>query len=330
MTSAGGPAANFEPLRISLYRPQNQLGDLLLNVPAIRAIRERFPRAHVTLVVGPQNAAAVLGQPWANEVRVLDARGFLGALRAAVPRGPRPDLAVYFTTVSYSKGGALSVRASRARERLGFDPARYGMKDMAGLTRAIPYPTETLHQSELCWALAAAVGSGPPPPPPHFIPDPALAGVAPAGVTYVHPGAGKPKNRWRADRFAAVVRELLGRGREVLWIEGPQDGGCVDAATQALGRSLPTVRGESIAHLAARFSKADLYLGNDTGPLHLAGAVGCPTVGLYGWSNPAEWAPVGRLVRSVRAADHSLDSITPTDVLDTALPLLTEERCATA
>jgi ADP-heptose:LPS heptosyltransferase len=80
--------------------------------------------------------------------------------------------------------------------------------------------------------------------------------------------------------------------------------------------------------LAARFARAALYIGNDTGPLHLAGATGCPTVGVYGWTDPAEWSPVGRCVRSVRAEDGKLESIEPRDVLDIALPLLTEERCA--
>ena len=80
--------------------------------------------------------------------------------------------------------------------------------------------------------------------------------------------------------------------------------------------------------LAARFARAALYVGNDTGPLHLAGAVGCPTVGVYGWTDPAEWKPVGRCVRSVRAADARLESVEPRDVLGAALPLLDEERCA--
>lgn len=329
MTAAGGSTAESDPRRIHLFRPQNQLGDLLLNVPAIRSIRERFPLAHLTLIVGKQNAAAVAGQRWADEIRVVDASDVLGTLRGAIPRGTRPDLAVYFTTVSYSKGGAFLVRASRARERIGFDPARYGKRDLAGLTRALPYPERPLHQSEVSWTLASAVGAGPPPPPPHFIPDPALLAAAPSGVVYLHPGAGKVKNRWPAERFAVVARELLARGRDVLWIEGPQDHGCVEDATAVLGTSLPTLRGEPIANLAARFARASLYVGNDTGPLHLAGAVGCPTVGLYGWSDPAEWSPVGGSVHTVRAADRTLTAISPTEVLDAALPLLMEERCAT-
>ena len=330
MIAAPGSNHESEPRRIHLFRPQNQLGDLLLNVPAIRSIRERYPRAFITLTVGRQNAAAVLGQSWVDELRVVEPGDVLGLVRSAFPRGGRPDLAVYFTTVSYSKGGGLLVRASRARERIGFDPARYGKRDHAGLTRALPYPERTLHQSEVSGILAAAAGAGPPPPPPHYIPDSKLAATAPAGAVYLHPGAGKVKNRWPAERFGAAARELTGRGLDVQWIEGPQDSGCVQAAAAALGKALPVVRSEPIDRLAARFSRASLYIGNDTGPLHLAAATGCPTVGLYGWSDPAEWSPVGRCVRSVRAADRSLESIDAAQLLDTALPLLMEERCVTA
>jgi ADP-heptose:LPS heptosyltransferase len=91
---------------------------------------------------------------------------------------------------------------------------------------------------------------------------------------------------------------------------------------------LPVVRGEPIPMLAARFSRAALYIGNDTGPLHVAGATGCPTIGIYGWTDPAEWRPVGRCVRSVRAADGKLESVEPRDVLEVAWPLLSGERCA--
>jgi heptosyltransferase-3 len=310
------------PRRIHLYRTHNQFGDLLLNVPAIRAVRERFPRARITLVVGRQNAAAVQGQAWADEVRVVDTRNFLGTLAAAARRGPRPDLSIYFSTVSYSRSGALLTAWSGAPVRVGFDPARWGERDAARLTRALPFPESAPHQSEISMALARAVGAERRPPPPHFVPDRSALERAPEGAVYLHPGAGKLKNRWPADRFATVARELRARGHEVWLLEGPQDQGTTDAVRDALGAALPLVRGESIAHLAGRFARAALYVGNDTGPLHLAGAVGAPTVGIYGWTDPGEWAPVGRLVRSVRAADGLLDSVRAKDVLDAALPLL--------
>lgn len=330
MPETAQPPATPNPRRIHLYRPQNQLGDLLLNVPAIRAVRERFPDAHVTLVVGGQNADAVLGQPWADVIRVVRTRNFLGALRASIPGGPRPDLAIYFTTVSYSKSSAFLVARSGAPERVGFDPVRYGERDGARLTRVVPFPEGRAHQSEVSLALARAVGATRTPPPPYYLLDASLLPGIPEGIAYLHPGAGKLKNRWDARGFAAVAGELLARGLAVSLLEGPQDAGTVAAVESALGRSLPAVRGEAIPMLAARFARAVLYVGNDTGPLHLAGAVGCPTVGIYGWSDPAEWAPVGACVRSVRAPDGSLDSVTARDVLDAALPLLDEVPCGRA
>jgi ADP-heptose:LPS heptosyltransferase len=317
------------PRRIHLYRPQNQLGDLLLNVPAIRAVRERFRGAHVTLVVGRQNAAAVLGQPWADEVRIVETKNFAGVLSAALRRGRRPDLALYFTTVSYSRSGGLLAAWSGARERVGFDPARWGARDAARLTRVVPFPDGAPHQSEVSMALARAVGALDRPPPPYFVPDPALAARAPDGAVYLHPGAGKLKNRWPAERFAIVAREFLASGRDVRLLEGPQDAGTTEAVAAALGTTLPVVRGESIAQLAARFARAALYVGNDTGPLHLAGAVGAPTVGIYGWTDPREWSPVGRLVGAGRAADARLESIEPGAVLDAALPLLAARSATT-
>jgi ADP-heptose:LPS heptosyltransferase len=322
------PGLAEPPRRIHLYRTHNQFGDLLLNVPAIRAVREAWPGARVTLIVGRQNAAAVLGQPWADEIRIADTRNALGVLGAAWPLRPRPDLSVYFTTVSYSKSGALLARVCGARERVGFDPVRYTRRDSAKLTRVVPYPDGHPHQSEVSLALVRAAGAtGPVPPPPYYIPDPTFLSRAPSGVAYLHPGAGKLKNRWRAEGFAEVAAELSRRGLEVWLIEGPLDAGTTGAVLERVGHPLPVVRGETIPMLAARFARAAIHIGNDTGPLHLAGAVGCPTVGLYGWSDPEQWKPVGSRVRAVRAPDHSLDSISASDVLDAAIPLLSEGSC---
>ena len=136
------------------------------------------------------------------------------------------------------------------------------------------------------------------------------------------PGAGKLKNRWPVERFAEVAAALAGRGLDVQVLEGPQDAGTSEALSRRLGRSLPVVRGEPVPMLAARFARATLYVGNDTGPLHLAGAVGCPTVGVYGWTDPREWRPVGSRVRAVRAEDATLESVGVESVLEAAFAML--------
>ena len=146
--------------------------------------------------------------------------------------------------------------------------------------------------------------------------------LAPPNARAAAPSPQVTRIRTITDREARRDTTELGR-----WLLTDGNAAARSAAAVALGRSLPVVRGETIPMLAARFARAALYIGNDTGPLHLAGATGCPTVGIYGWSNPAEWAPVGRRVRSVRAADASLTSIPPEQVLEVALPLLEEAAC---
>jgi ADP-heptose:LPS heptosyltransferase len=170
--------------------------------------------------------------------------------------------------------------------------------------------------------LARAAGAETLPLPPHYIPDSGLLSRAPSGVAYLHPGAGKLKNRWPVERFAELAAALAAGGLDVHLLEGPQDGGTAAALGGQLGKALPVVRGESVPMLAARFARAALYVGNDTGPLHLAGAVGCPTVGIYGWTNPDEWKPIGAQVRAVRAADAKLESVTMAMVLEAADAML--------
>ena len=173
-------------------------------------------------------------------------------------------------------------------------------------------------------ALACAAGAAWAPPPPHYVPDPRLLSRVPSGVAYLHPGAGKIKNRWPVERFAEVAVALARRGLEAHVLEGPQDAGTAAALSARVGRELLVVRGEKVPMLAARFARAAVYVGNDTGPLHLAGAVGCPTVGVYGWTDPDEWKPVGARVHAVRAADAKLESVTAAMVLEAVTPALEE------
>jgi hypothetical protein len=125
----------------------------------------------------------------------------------------------------------------------------------------------------------------------------------------IHPFAGSPQKRWPLERF----RELAGRlaqHMQVEWCAGPQD-------------LLPgAVRFEDLYELACWLATARIYVGNDSGPTHLAAAVGTPVVALFGPSDPSVWAPRGPHVAV--AAAPSLESITVEQVerlIHDALPL---------
>jgi ADP-heptose:LPS heptosyltransferase len=134
----------------------------------------------------------------------------------------------------------------------------------------------------------------------------------------VHPGSGGAAKRWPPHHFAALMDRIAGTGATPLLIEGPQDAE-VALETRA-ARTLPhddprcTARELPITDLAALLARCVAYVGNDSGVTHLAALAGCPTVAIFGPTNPALWRPLGQCVSTMRvstrrAADVPLDDV---------------------
>ena len=121
--------------------------------------------------------------------------------------------------------------------------------------------------------------------------------IPPAGPpldVVLHAGSGSPRKNWPLERFRAVADYLAKRGRRVEWCVGPAEEGL------HLPPEACVLRVTSLTDLARRLAGARLYLGNDSGITHLAAYVGCPTVALFGPTNPDIWAPRGDNVTVVR------------------------------
>lgn len=123
----------------------------------------------------------------------------------------------------------------------------------------------------------------------------AMRGLEPGEAVVLHPGAGSPAKAWPG--FATLASRLREAGWPVVVSAGPADDAAVapivagaGAGETRLARDLPLRR------LAALLAAARAYVGNDSGPTHLAAAVGCPTVALFGPTDPAVWAPFGAWV----------------------------------
>ncbi len=110
----------------------------------------------------------------------------------------------------------------------------------------------------------------------------------------LHPGSGSIRKNWPLDRYHALAELLRARGREVHWCMGPaeDDGG---VATSLRGDRL--LRVDSLVDLGGILRSARAYAGNDSGITHLAAAVGCPTVAIFGPTDPRVWAPRGTRVK---------------------------------
>jgi ADP-heptose:LPS heptosyltransferase len=113
----------------------------------------------------------------------------------------------------------------------------------------------------------------------------------------VHPGSGSPRKNWPAERFAEVARRVEAAGPRPLVLVGPADE--TAAAPLAGTAGWPALTGLRLEELVGLLDGAALYVGNDSGVSHLAGAVGAPTVAVFGPTRALRWRPLGPRVVTV-------------------------------
>jgi heptosyltransferase-2/heptosyltransferase-3 len=308
---APGPPTGLRPRRLLLIRPDH-LGDLLLTTPAIAALRQSLPEAHLTLLAGPWSEAVARRGPPVDEILTLEFPGFtrrpkrdpfepyrLLSNAARRLRG-RYDLAVILRPDHW--WGALLAAGAGIGLRLGYrTPSTTPL-----LSIAIPLPLEA-HSAALSLRLAeraAALAGGQPepfaqPPPPLFrITEDERAWASHQRtergqpLVVLHPGSGAPLKSWPAPRWAAVADGLADQGAAVLLTGGPDDLDSPLLIESIMRRPAGQLAGQtSFGQLAALFERASLVVGVDSGPLHLAAAVGAPTLRLYGPTDPARYGP---------------------------------------
>ena len=302
----------------------------MFTTPAVHALRQRFPDAHLSYLVEPASAPIVIHNPHLDQVIVAPRgrglRGLLDDLALGLRlRAGRYDLAIDF------HGGpraSLLTWLSGAPERLGYEVA--GRSWLYTRRAARPRELRPRHSVENQWDLLAPLGVAPPDRSAFPVEMPADAGTAAgvadrltrAGVTagdrlvVIHVSAGNPFRRWPAAHFVDLVVSLAAADprRRVIVTSGPSErdaAGQVIAGAQArLGAAAAAQVlscGEfSLAELRALFDRAALYIGGDSGPLHVAATTGVPIVGLYGPTLPirsAPWRPAARITESVDAGE---------------------------
>ncbi len=123
-------------------------------------------------------------------------------------------------------------------------------------------------------------------------------------VVAFHAGSGGSAKRWPPELFARLIESCVARGYVPLLITGPQDEDCTKAVMAACSevarRVLHAARDLSLCQLIGVLSQCAAYVGNDSGMTHLAALSGVPTLALFGPTDPAYWAPLGRQVSIIR------------------------------
>ena len=153
----------------------------------------------------------------------------------------------------------------------------------------------------------------------------------------INPGAGWGAKRWPVERYGMVANQMIAKGFRVVVNAGPSELELAEAVSHATG-GVATVLTCSLVQLISLTRRVRLAIAGDTGPLHLACALGRPVVGIYGPTDPSRNGPYGTRFRVLRSPESRRDhtrheapeagllTISPEDVLQAAYELLTEEK----
>ncbi|MDE0396930.1 MAG: glycosyltransferase family 9 protein [Candidatus Poribacteria bacterium] len=285
----------------------SSLGDIVLTTPAIRAVRAHFPDAYIAMLVAKQSAEILRENPHLDEIitfnrlakdkdtgemlriiRHLRARKF--TLTIDLQRKFRTEMLMYFSGAAerIGKGRFCTVRVPEQGNK-------HATTHYFDLLHAAGIPAED-QKLELFFAeserLAAAQRFD-------------AAGVNKGALTVgLFPGAGWKLREWMPERFAAIGDRLVEHfNANVLIFGGPKEAELVQAVANLMNaHAIPFAGNLQVRELAACLKKCDLFLTNDTGPMHIAAAVGTPTVSLFGPGNHIRFQPLGTLHQTIRHA----------------------------
>jgi heptosyltransferase-1 len=323
---------SFDPRNI-LVIDFGQLGDVVLSLPALRAIRERFPQAHITVGVGSPGAPIVELSGYADSTLVVDRvalrDGFkpLSVMRIAqIVKDVRRaqfdfiiDLHSLYETnlLGFLSGAPHRLYARRPNRSLDFlanfkppppvedtRPSKHaidryldvliplGIKDVSRVPRLKTRPADDATIEQMLKKEKAATG---------------------APLVGLFPGAGHPARRWPLARFVELAERLV-RNDEVriILFAGPEERDFVKEMRASFPRSTLVFDRLSIPQLASALARLAVFVTNDTGPMHIATAVGTAVVALLDRPTPHSFIPTEarhRIIYSRRIAEMTTDEV---------------------
>lgn len=299
--------ARRQPRSIVLIKPCC-LGDLIMTTPLLEVIRHNYPSAHISYVVGSWSKVIVDHQPVVDEVIDCGSVGIAGryGLKDYLKLARRLRRQHFDLAFVLDRSPMLTLLPWLAGipRRVGPDSQGRGfsLTDRVAVSAS---PTQLQHQAEIYLDLARALNLQIDHPRMHFTPAaeeqhtvihaerPQVA-IFPGGGS--NPGMQLTAKRWSLTRYKELTSKLVHElNAQVLLIGGPDDA----ALTQELQEGLDVPAGSVIdlagktnfGQLAAQLQACDLFIGNDSSPMHLAAAVGTPVIAIFGPTSPQEYGP---------------------------------------
>jgi heptosyltransferase III len=278
------------------------LGDIILTLPILQALRDFYPQSSITFVAPyPQ---AVLARDHADRILDLNSASLVGLFS---PDAILPDQVL------------ASFRADLVVSYLS-DPDRIIEQKLAPSPRGrflqgpFKLDLERRPAVEQLFQPLRDLGIRLINPIPQLNP---LRSTRPINRLAIHPGSGSARKNWPRSHWAALLGELMSEFDEVLLISGEAD---LEVAEEMLPlipmAKLRRCANRPLWDLAAELSQATLFIGHDSGVTHLAAAAGICTVALFGPTDPAIWAPNGDHVIVIRSADRTMSGLAVETVLE--------------
>ena len=280
------------------------LGDIVHALPAVAALRDAHPEAHIDWLVDARNAEILALVPVVDGcIEWIDPRngGWLAAARVLRRLRATPyDAAIDLQGLLKS---AILARASGAARVVGFARAHLREPYACGFYREVVNPPDGAHVIACNLALVAALGATstswrfPIETPRTDIVQAArdLAGIGDRGFALMNAGAAWPNKRWPPERFGRLAAHLSERHRlPSLAVWGPGERALAERVVESANGAAHVAPETSVGDLVALARAATLMVAGDTGPLHIAAAVATPVVAIFGPTDPARngpWSP---------------------------------------
>ncbi|TAK22405.1 MAG: glycosyltransferase family 9 protein [Chloroflexota bacterium] len=276
--------------------------------PAVVALAERFPSASIHVASGTWSREAWIGVRYIRGI--IDAGDFIGgrapsltSLSRLIKRIRRGNFDTALV-LERSMWPALAVALAGVPTRAGLASGWRGIWH----TRRYVVPP-LIHEADLYLRAAGLLGASPIPRPMEYVPSIEAIAAARAWLSsqalvgrpfaILHPGGGTnpgmalPSKRWPADRFAEIATRLRQQGIVPIIVGGPSDRDAIDDVIAASPGTIRTNAEADLAFLAALARESQIYVGNDSGPTHLARAARTPTVVVFGPSDERRYGPWG-------------------------------------
>ena len=295
------------------------IGDVVHTLPALTALRRHYPRARITWLVEEAAADLVMGHPDVDEVLVSQRKTWLKGLKTPRRRQHLRALAGFVTRLrrhrfdmvldfQFSLKGAVLIALTRARRKIGFGHGLAHQEcSYVALNEHIPAVSMDIHALDRNLIMLQAIGveCG---PIEYKLPVAdvhrkkamqLLSGFdrdAGAPFVAINPMAQWESKLWSGKGFARVADRLQQEARwPVVFTGGPGDRAYIDNILGQMKTMAPNLAGRTdLLTLAALLQQAKLMITTDTGPMHIAAAMGTPTVALFGPTAPWRTGPYGR------------------------------------